>query len=670
MAPILRAAAVFAALAAVASSYALDGSADAARRSVKRLFAGPDEVLSGLLVLPAPERSPTRSQVAFIRADFLRSDSGDVAVAELGLPPVDGRLRVFLLGAGSLAWQAALRTGDAWTELSGEGFVPDKAWKVRSGAASQSALGLHEPAQFHELELEPGSVGGAIRLVAPRAHEGRSVVAMVDDGLPEAMSVHLASRLVREGTACELVVRGSDGVLDGLPATRPVAVDRASVRWSDGVVEPGVIEAAPGGAVIVRLARPRAGDAVVWIDGAVQGGDGLARSRTVHYPLKVARAAALGGAPRIETSPTRRDWIEVAIPLEGLAEGEVAFAATELWARTDSRRGPDPGARCLGWIGGLSEVEATAGGHGLRLGFDPAALGLAPQESIELRSVRVHERDGFALVDLVPSVRPSVADDADRMIRSAGASVARPALWHGPAGIASVSAPRTLGLVPGVGSHALALTHGYCADANTWPPANFGADAYFYLNPNQNFSHDAFALDLADRCDQFKSYGVVAHSQGGSAALHLYTFYWSGLDWAGPGRLVQSLGTPFEGTALAGNVAALGEIFGVQCGSTFDMTYDGAAAWLSAIPSAARGRVYTHTTTFENAPFFYDYCNLLSDLLLTDPEDGVVEHSSGHIVGANDMGLRAGWCHVSGMRDPDQTLDSGRNGVMNAQGAR
>jgi hypothetical protein len=69
-------------------------------------------------------------------------------------------------------------------------------------------------------------------------------------------------------------------------------------------------------------------------------------------------------------------------------------------------------------------------------------------------------------------------------------------------------------------------------------------------------------------------------------------------------------------------------------------------------------------------PFFYDYCSIASDAFLTDPEDGVVEHSSGHIVGANDMGMRSGWCHVSGMRDPAQTGDSSRNATMNTQGAR
>jgi len=133
---------------------------------------------------------------------------------------------------------------------------------------------------------------------------------------------------------------------------------------------------------------------------------------------------------------------------------------------------------------------------------------------------------------------------------------------------------------------------------------------------------------------------------------------------------MQCVGSPLEGTPLAGNLAAFGQALGIQCGANFDITPDGAAAWLAGIPTASRAKLFTHTTTFTNVPFVYDYCSIATDFFLSDPEDGVVEHSSGHIVGAQDMGLRTGWCHVSGMRDPAQTGDANRNAIMNAQGAR
>ena len=167
------------------------------------------------------------------------------------------------------------------------------------------------------------------------------------------------------------------------------------------------------------------------------------------------------------------------------------------------------------------------------------------------------------------------------------------------------------------------------------------------------------------------SFGIVAHSQGGAASLHLYTYYWSGLDYATGGtRLIQSVGTPYQGTALAGNLALLGQIFGAGCGSNSNMTYSGAATWLSDIPSWARAKVFYHTTSFTDVWYRYDYCQLATDPFLSDPDDGVVERTYAQLTGANNLGHKTGWCHTSGMRDPSQTTDSSRNTNMNANAAR
>jgi hypothetical protein len=354
-------------------------------------------------------------------------------------------------------------------------------------------------------------------------------------------------------------------------------------------------------------------------------------------------------------------WAECALEVGGAASGTVVVAAAELWATSSDAE------RLIGWTGGLAEIEPVGAAGAVRIGFDRRNAALSAGERLVLRNVRLHERDGFALLDFRAEITPDV--EPALLELPAGAAAPQDA-WGGVPGIASVAIPEINQFVPPVGGHALVLSHGYCASSNPWPTAQFASDAWKYENLSTNLSNDAFAVDIATRAAQFKSYGIVAHSQGGCAALHLYAFYWSGLDWAGSGRLLQCVGSPLEGTALAGNIAALGQVFGIQCGATYDMTYDGAAAWLSTIPSAARAKLYTHTTTFNDVPFFYDYCSLASDVFLSDPEDGVVEHSAGHIVGGNDMGLRSGWCHIPGMRDPAQTGDSNRNATMNAQGAR
>jgi hypothetical protein len=221
-----------------------------------------------------------------------------------------------------------------------------------------------------------------------------------------------------------------------------------------------------------------------------------------------------------------------------------------------------------------------------------------------------------------------------------------------------------------VAAHAAALVHGYCSGGNPYPTGHFSGALAEFSDPNANRSHDAFAILLAQQGAVAKSFGVVAHSQGGLASLHLYTYYYSALDWASGNRLIQSVGSPYQGTPLAGDAAVLGEIFGVGCGTNFCLTESGAALWLSAIPTWARQEVHYWTTSFTDNFFFYDYCNLVSDLFLTDPDDGVVEAHRGDLPGGNDHGHREGWCHTVGMRDPAQTTDASRNSEMNQQAQR
>lgn len=217
----------------------------------------------------------------------------------------------------------------------------------------------------------------------------------------------------------------------------------------------------------------------------------------------------------------------------------------------------------------------------------------------------------------------------------------------------------------------LVLVHGYCS-SDVWGPVagQFGGEIIF-RDLDANRSHDDFARRVRDFGDaNLNSYGIVAHSQGGAAALHLYTYYWSGLDNASGNRLIQSVGTPYQGTPLAGNLAAIGDIFGAGCGTNSNLTTSGAASWLAGVPTWARSQVYYSSTSFDTVWWRYDYCSIATDLFLSDPEDGVVEKSRAQLSSANNMGHKTGWCHTSDMRDPGQTTDSSRNSNMNANAKR
>lgn len=216
----------------------------------------------------------------------------------------------------------------------------------------------------------------------------------------------------------------------------------------------------------------------------------------------------------------------------------------------------------------------------------------------------------------------------------------------------------------------LMLVHGYCS-GDVWGNVQSQFSDYVkFLDLNKNRSHDAFARLIDSYGDNFPSFGIVGHSQGGAAALHLYTYYWSGLDNAGSGRLIQSVGTPYQGTPLAGSIATLGAIFGIQCGANTNLTVSGGGAWLSGIPTWARSKVNYYTTSFTKKWWRPDWCNIASDLILSDPEDGTTERSRGQVSGAVNRGHKTGQCHVDGMRDMAQTRDSGRNSTMNSTAAR
>lgn len=310
----------------------------------------------------------------------------------------------------------------------------------------------------------------------------------------------------------------------------------------------------------------------------------------------------------------------------------------------------------VAWVGGMS----TPAEGKLSLGFDPRwvqrAGAMAP---FELRNLRIEDPDHFITLasakrlalDL-PPIAPKAAgkeiviDDAMRM---------------GPR-------PMSMAREKGVGKRLL-LVHGYCS-GGVWPAAQFGTASTF-LDVNQSRSNDQFAQRIKTFGNTWNSYGIVAHSQGGMASLHLYNYYWSGLDNATGNRLIQSVGTPYKGTNLAGILATLGSWFGVGCGTNDNLTYSGASSWLAGISTASRAKANYYTTAFRTTNWYTnDYCQVATDLVLSDPEDGTTEQVNGQLSGGVNRGHTTGQCHTSGMRDPAQYNDTSRNATMNSNAAR
>jgi len=345
---------------------------------------------------------------------------------------------------------------------------------------------------------------------------------------------------------------------------------------------------------------------------------------------------------------------QIDLPVNNLKSGQKVIVHAEVWSNEQP----------VAWIGGMTEGKnLDKRGVSISLSLDSRWLSrVEASGNYELRNIRLQDADNSIVLAQaekisLPSIYvPDSAQNRGVEITDEMRQGARPEMQINNA----------------VGGK-LMLVHGYCSGDAWGAAASAGQFTNYvkFLDLNQNRTHDQFANLIRNFGAALPSFGIVAHSQGGAASLHLYTYYWSGLDYATGGtRLIQSVGTPYQGTALAGNLALLGQIFGAGCGANNDMTYSGAAAWLSGIPSWARAKVYYHTTSFTDVWYRYDYCNLATDPFLSDPDDGVVERAYAQLTGANNLGHKTGWCHTSGMRDPSQTTDSARNTNMNANAAR
>jgi len=226
------------------------------------------------------------------------------------------------------------------------------------------------------------------------------------------------------------------------------------------------------------------------------------------------------------------------------------------------------------------------------------------------------------------------------------------------------------------GKSVLVVSHGYCADESPFTLSDF-SNFIAFRDLNQNRHNDDFALRLYEFVElhpegPFDRYSFVAHSQGGLASTHLITFYWTGADNhmspSNASRIVQSVGSPYLGTAVAGYIAAIGRLVGIACGSNFDLTHEGAAMWSSLIPRSTREHIYYTTTTWEGN---FSYCSLPLNSVLTFKNDGACENQYGNLEHANPVAQNLpAWCHTRTMNFPSQCTNSQMNYDYNANAAR
>jgi hypothetical protein len=416
-------------------------------------------------------------------------------------------------------------------------------------------------------------------------------------------------------------------------------------RHGDGAAGDGVFGASfPAQVAGHHLAQ-------VIVSGSHAHGVPLMRTAEHLIPVVEPDIALAADIVTVKAARSAAERLALAVPVAAGKSDRHYRAIAEVWGHA-----ADGKPVAVAWVGGMVQPEQGA----IHLALDEHWIALAKaQGPFELRNLRIEDADHF--ITVASAKRLALELPALSVTKAAHEVVIDERMLMGPRpSIDEVQLKST--------GRRLVLVHGYCS-GGVWPTSHFSTASTF-LDTHQNRTHDQFARLIRTFGSQWASFGTVAHSQGGAASLHLYTYYWSGLDYATGNRLIQSVGTPYQGTNIAGILAAMGSWFGVGCGSNDNLTYSGSAAWLSGIPSWARSKVNYYTTSFATAWWRYDYCHLATDLVLSDPEDGTVERVYAQLSGATNRGHTTGQCHTTNMRDPAQYLDANRNSIMNSNAAR
>jgi len=626
-----------------------------AEESFKHLAGTADEMPQ--MRLPEAATLGIRSKAAMLPIRLQPDAQGNAAwSADV---PVDftGELKMTLLAPNSESWRIRVTTGDGQMDLRNSFQVERQPGAVSlDGVSFPAEVFTFGSAKKGRWKVEIQAAGRTNRVSETAGY------LVVSSDSPYRLYSYLNTHQTLTGKSLEFVASVFDQraeIKSGIPKAIAGVVTGAEmeIRTPGGAIEKLMLNSENNRHFRTNFVPREAGQYTAQITLRGVSAEGERFIRTSEHVFQVlADNVTLGRLANSNVIDETR--LRVSLPATGLSAGRKVVAYAEVWGR-------NPGGEALpvAWISGMAIAQERRNGVHLDLTLDARWLAMAgAKDSYELRNVRLEDPDYFVtlaesnamtlkinqLPEAATKALTGITDDM-RMGRKPDAFLANQ-------------------ITSAIGGKLL-LIHGYCSGGNPFPTSQF-SDYAVFSDPNQSRTHDQFAILIRNFGAQFPSFGAVAHSQGGAASLHLYTYYWSGFDYATGNRLIQTVGTPYQGTALAGNLAVLGQVFGAGCGGNANLTYSGAAAWLAGIPSWARAQVHYSTTSFTDVWYRYDYCSLATDLFLGDPEDGVTERAYGQLPGANNRGHKTGWCHTSGMRDPAQTSDSARNADMNANAAR
>jgi hypothetical protein len=613
----------------------------------KQLAGPPSEFAD--LAPASPIAAAIHSKSALIPISLSENSDGELSW-QGELPIEQSNARFILFSGANSDWQAELAKPGALRASPAASVVSEQR---------ASSLGIESAQVPGEMFALENAELGTWQLNVKAAKGAASTGFVLIEGNPSTQLVsYLSSRDQRVGDSITINALLSTDKQGELSIDSQLESGRVLLTAPNGQRSEHSMRASISGASFSFKARmPGQYLAQVLVSG--KNADGNTLMRSAEHIIAIASDSVDLSSAQAQLLNSADGRLNAQIPVQSRAGNFATHyrAYAQVWGKA-----ADGSDVAVAWIGGMVPVTQSKAGAAINLALDPRWITLAGASApFELRAMRLEDPNNFVSLESQDKVSLQSSSAAIDLSKSARAIAVDDSMRMGPAPANGVQ-------MKGVGSRLL-LVHGYCSGA-VWPAGNF-SNASTFLDANQSRSHDQFAQRINTFGSAWDSYGIVAHSQGGAASLHLYNYYWSGLDNAGAGRLIQSVGTPYQGTNLAGILATLGSWFGVGCGFNNDLTYSGASAWLAGIPNASRAKVNYHTTSFKNTNWWTnDYCQFATDLVLSDPEDGTTEQAKGQLPGAVNRGHVTGQCHTAGMRDPAQYQDGSRNATMNTNAAR
>ncbi len=627
-------------------------SLSAAERLPTKKLAGPaSDFLTGFMAPIDPSEAAIHSKSAMLPIQLQTTKSGVWSWS--GLLPIDsGEQFSMIVFSGGDTWRLSLRAPGSRT------FVP--ATQLLS-EFKQTTYGIEEndfPGDFYSFEhMAEGAWTLKVEADNPTRNDGFLLVGSTG---PYRLRSYKTTTDTLVGNDIGFVAAGYDAAAASprldlvqrahMLVTDPFGNQHRLAMYDDGAHNDDL---AGDGIYGGELQPTEVGSYQIQIVASGRTPEGHPFLRTSEHLLEVKAPEIILYDMAAKSSVIDEKRMQIGLEVETFEGGLDKFRTfAEVWGKD-----LDGNDLAVGWIGGMVYAENGL----LPLTLDARWIALSGAVGpFELRNVRIEDPDHF-----VPMARAKALPIEVASLPKAAYETVK-----------TIDDEMLMGPRPELdgankAGHTLMVVHGYCS-GDVWG-GNMGnfSSATKFQDFNQNRSHDAFAQRIKSAGAGFDGFGIVAHSQGGCAALHLWTYYYSGLDYTTSGsRLIQSVGTPYQGTSLAGNLAILGQIFGAGCGTNYDLTYDGASAWLSGIPTSARDDVYFSTTSFKDVWYAYDYCHIATDPFLSDPDDGTTEKSKGQLSGGNNMGHKTGWCHTNSMRDPGQCTDSSRNTNMSSNAKR